>query len=173
MDALTTHRNRPMSQAKLRTPVNINMPDDVIAFFQGLGFTDPAALSGAIETAFCDVDSSTMPAPALLDHARRRTADWFAVVLNRSEREDDAILTIGRAAYLLTDAARRWPEHFLSEEPLPQAMEQALRRVSPVPVPRAKPTPMLDQPLDPVWAGEPLKRIFGWWSPEAAERRPA
>lgn len=173
MDALKTHRNHPMSRFGLRTPVNINMPDPVLAFFQALGFTDPAALSGAIETAFCDVDPAAMPAPALLDHARRRTADWFAAVLNRGERSDDAILTIGRAAYLLTDAARRWPEHFLSEDPLPPAMEQALRRVSPVPVPRAMPTPMLDQALDPVWAGEPLKRIFGRWSPEAAERRPA
>lgn len=172
MDALT-HRNRSMSREGLRTPVNINMPDTVLSFFQALGFTDPAALSGAVETAFCDVDPSAMTATALVDHARRRTADWFAVVLNRSEKSDDAVLTIGRAAYLLTDAARRWPEHFLSEDPLPPAMEQALRRVSPVPVPRSKPTPMLDQPLDPVWAGDPLKRIFGRWSPEAAERHPA
>jgi hypothetical protein len=162
-----------MPPAVLPPAVNANLPEPVVALFQGLGFTDPAGVAGAAEIAFCDLEPGVTQADLMMRHARRRLADWFAVVLDRAELDDDAMLAAGRAAYLLADAARRWPEHFLSDDPLPRAMRQALRRVAPMPVPQPTPAVMVDQPLDPLSAGHALRALFGWRGVGTALRRPA
>ena len=108
----------------------------------------------------------------MLRHAKQRLADWFAAVLDGADLEADATLAAGRAAYILTGAARRWPEHFLSDDPLPRAMSHALLRLAPVPVPEPTPAVMVDQSLDPLSAGHALRALLGW-VPVPAQRRTA
>jgi hypothetical protein len=158
VDAVLTH---PMP--KSASPARL--PETVRAFLAALGFDTPTALAAAAEAVFCDIDPATAHEAALLAYAKRRVADWFAVILDLSQRDDEAILSIGRAAYLLARAGTRWPEHFLSEDPLPHAMVAALHHTKPQPLPLPQPAAMVDQPLDSVLDSDTIRRLLGGLDP--------
>src|SRR5690606_34359857 len=107
------------------------------------------------------------------EHLRHRIADWFAHVLGRADADDAAILAAGRVAFLQTGAGRRWGEHFLAEDGLPEAMIDALRRAAPRPVPGTTPARMPAQPLvspSPVAA---LRRLFAATLAPSGQRQSA
>jgi hypothetical protein len=162
VDTLTTRapKVRPGAAAATRRSRDAHDTPSLSAFLRGLGFTTPRAIDAAIDAAFCDVDVSTLSPAARFDHLHRRVVDWLAHVLDRSDANDEAILSAGRVAFLVTGAARRWPEHFLAEEALPEGMIAALRAVAPRPVPAMTPRRMVDQALDPMTAGDALRGLL-------------
>jgi hypothetical protein len=162
VDTLTTRapKVRSGTAAATRRTRDSHRHPALAAFLKGLGFATPQAIDAAIDMAFCDVDATALSPAARFDHLRRRVVDWFAHVLDRSDANDEAILSAGRVAFLLTGAARRWPEHFLAEEGLPEGMIAALRAVAPRPVPAATPRRMADQALDPMTAGDALRGLL-------------
>lgn len=162
MDTLTTRTPKVRSGAAAATRRSRDIYDTptLPAFLRGLGFVTAHTIDAAIDAAFCDVDASTLSADARFDHLHRRVVDWLAHVLDRSDANDEAILSTGRVAFLLTGAARRWPEHFLAEEALPEGMVAALRAVAPRPVPVSAPRRMADQPLDPITPGDALRVLL-------------
>src|SRR5690606_37524718 len=66
-----------------------------------------------------------------LSEAEADVNQWFEAVLGPELIGDQPPARIGRAAYLLCGAGDRWPECFLSREPLPQDLTRALRDAVP------------------------------------------
>jgi len=73
---------------------------------------------------------------------------WFGLVLGAELIGDQPPARAGRAAYLLCGAGRRWPECFLSADPLPEHVIEALRNAVPPATPPAQPGSMPEQALD-------------------------
>jgi hypothetical protein len=73
---------------------------------------------------------------------------WFGLVLGAELIGDQPPARAGRAAYLLCGAGRLWPECFLSADPLPEHVIEALRNAVPPATPPAQPGSMPEQALD-------------------------
>ena len=73
---------------------------------------------------------------------------WFGLVLGAELVGDQPPARAGRAAYLLCGAGQRWPECFLSSDPLPEHVAEALRNAVPPATPPAQPGSMPEQALD-------------------------
>lgn len=90
---------------------------------------------------------------------------WFGLVLGAELIGEQPPARAGRAAYLLCGAGERWPECFLSSDPLPEQIIEALRNAVPPATPPARPGPMPDQALES-WS---IKDLLGAL-PRAATR---
>ena len=82
---------------------------------------------------------------------------WFGVVLGEELIGDQPPARAGRAAYLLCGAGQQWPECFLSPDPLPEHVTQALRNAVPPSTPPVQPGSMPEQAMEP-WS---LKDLLG------------
>lgn len=74
---------------------------------------------------------------------------WFQSVLGAELIGDQPPVRVGRAAYLLSGAGHRWPEHFLSGDALPDEILAALRNAVPPSTPPTEPATMPEQALEP------------------------
>jgi hypothetical protein len=73
---------------------------------------------------------------------------WFGLVLGAEVIGDQPPVRAGRAAYLLCGAGERWPECFLSADPLPEHVAKALRAAVPPATPPAQAGSMPEQALE-------------------------
>lgn len=73
---------------------------------------------------------------------------WFGRVLGAELIGDQPPVRAGRAAYLLCRAGERWPECFLSADPLPEHLVEALRGAVPPATPPSHAGSMPEQALE-------------------------
>lgn len=141
----------------------------LVAWLRGFGFTDPVLLARTVDRLLAD---PALPAdgPAAVAHAERRAAAWFAAVLGEDLAPAGRAAVAGRAAFLLADAARRWPDDFLGEGEPPAALVTALRRDVPVAAPEPVPGAMADQSLDWTSPVDLVRRLFARPERKALQR---
>ncbi len=128
-------------------------------FFQSFGFTREEDLSHLAEWALGNT-AGAGPRDALA-LARARMEDWLEGALGPAHASGGALLTRGRAAFVLCEGAR-WGAPVLTREPgtLPVTLVKTLRAAVPIPAPMPLPTPMPEQQLRPWPLGELFRR---WW----------
>lgn len=84
-----------------------------------------------------------------MEEAERVLAAWFEDVLPESAPDADGAVSVqGRAALLLADAPKRWPEQVLRPGPWPQGFVTTLRQALWRAHPDRRPTRMTPHPLD-------------------------
>lgn len=127
------------------------------AYFRGFGFAESVALDRLVERALAAVGSASPD--EVVAQIRPRVEAWFADCLGLAITASGDAETIGRAAFLLSDAAHRWPEHFLEAETPPAEMVEALRLAAPLPIPRPAVT-MSEQSLAPLWSVGPIRQLL-------------
>jgi hypothetical protein len=157
VDSVTLpHASRPAPPAPAALPETRAALD---GFFRELGFTSEADLARLATWVLAPHGHRAAPRDALAV-AHGRVELWLRAVLGPSP-VGGALLTRGRAAFLLCDAARRGAT-VLTEDPesLPADFLQALRAAVPVPVPTPLPTVMPEQRLVLNPLAELLRR---WW----------
>jgi hypothetical protein len=128
-------------------------------FFRSFGFTQEGELALLAEWSLGTI-TGVGPRDALA-LAQARMEDWLEGTLGPAHASGGALLTRGRAAFLLCEGAQ-WGATVLMREPgaLPVALVKALRASVPVPAPLPLPTPMPEQQLV-LW---PLGELFRrWW----------
>jgi hypothetical protein len=124
-------------------------------YFLSFGFDESAALERLIERALAALD----PAEDVVAQVRRRVEAWFIDSLGLATAASIDAEAMGRAAFLLSDAAQRWPQHFLDSEAPPAEMIDALRLAAPLPIPHPAVT-MPEQNLSPVWSLGPMRQLL-------------
>lgn len=130
------------------------------AWLRCFGFTDPAAQARIVCRVLADPALPADDPAAALAHAERRAAAWFAAVLGEELVPPGRAGSIGRAAFLLADAAQRWPESFLCAGQPPAALIAALRRAVPYAVPEPLPSAMPYQSLAWIKPAELVRLLF-------------
>jgi len=109
-----------------------------------------------------DLNPTTLAA----EEAERMMDAWFSEVLDEQDLTPDRVTVAGRVALLLTDGAQKNPYAFLSEEQVPPAFVQAMRRTSIEAGPDLAVSSMVPRPIDlgPITsaAGETIERIEKW-----------
>lgn len=127
------------------------------AYFRSFGFADPASLDRLVGRILEDIDPAG-PAETVMAHARWRVEGWFVDILGPAIVASGAVEAIGRAAFLLSDGARRWPRQFLGPDEPPAEMVEALRRAAPPCIPHAMPA-MPEQSLAFAWSLNPARLL--------------
>jgi hypothetical protein len=148
MDPVMTPTSFPTSHAR----------EALDAFFESFGFTTDAELSRLSAWVLGTRGLETRDAVAL---ARARMEDWLSGVLGAGLARGGALLTRGRAAFVLCEAAR-WGADVLTASPdeVPAELTRVLRAAVPVPAPKELPAVMPEQQLA-LW---PLGELFRrWW----------
>jgi hypothetical protein len=59
--------------------------------------------------------------------AHAQIGQWFARIFPDGDWSDERLRARGRLALLLTDMPGKWSQHFLSPEPLPEELAEAMR----------------------------------------------
>ena len=127
------------------------------AYFRSFGFDEAAALDQLVERALAAVGPAKQ-AGDMIARIRQEVEAWFIDSLGLSIAASGDAEAIGRAAFLLSDAAHRWPGHFLDAEP-PAEMIDALRLAAPIPIPHPAVT-MVEQSLVPLWSLGPVRQLL-------------
>ncbi len=129
------------------------------SFFRAFGFTSDADLSRLATWVLAPHGYRAVPQDALaVAHARVEL--WFQAALG-PVASDGALLTRGRAAFVLCEGARRGASVLIDEpEALPADFLHALRAAVPVPAPASVPCVMPEQRLVLNPLAELLRR---WW----------
>ena len=130
------------------------------AYFRSFGFADPSSIERLVERILADAGPAASP-EAVMACARRRVEAWFVDVLGPAIVASGAVETVGRAAFLLSDSARRWPRHFLDPGSPPAEMVEALRRAMPPSIPHAV-SAMPEQSLAFAWPIKPARLLPRW-----------
>ncbi|XXF77961.1 hypothetical protein P2318_33655 [Myxococcaceae bacterium GXIMD 01537] len=139
------------------------------AFFQGFGFSSEADLAALATWVLVPHGLRAEPRDALAV-ARAKVELWLAAVLEPLPPEA-ALLARGRAAFVLSDAARRGARVFTDgPESLPEDFARALRAALPVPTPAPRPVDMPEQRLVLNPLAELLRR---WWRVGAPDISPS
>lgn len=73
-------------------------------------------------------DRSLDPAVIAVQEVDREVHEWFAVVLDLSGADKEALSQQGRLALLLAEMPEQWQDQFLQPAPWPEAFVSALRR---------------------------------------------
>lgn len=139
-------------------PSSADAREALDAFFESFGFTTDADLARLSAWVLGTRGQETRDAVEL---ARARMEDWLSGVLGAGLSRGGALLSRGRAAFVLCEAAR-WGADVLTEGPgeVPPELTRALRAAVPIPAPRELPTVMPEQQLV-LW---PLGELFRrWW----------
>ncbi|HET8726321.1 MAG TPA: hypothetical protein VFO41_02315 [Alphaproteobacteria bacterium] len=129
----------PADRAKARNAVS-----DYLRHF---GLTEPAHIERLTERFMAEAEAAGEPASAPL-YAEQAVAAWFAAILGSRLTRPDLAEPIGRAAFLIANGAKHWPEAFLADEAAPSDLVAALRRTMPVPAPDPMPAAMVAQALE-------------------------
>jgi hypothetical protein len=74
--------------------------------------------------------------------AQDRIGAWFARVFGAGEGADERLRARGRLALVLTGLPERWPQYFLSDDPLPEELTTAMRHCAFQPGPELRFTNM-------------------------------
>jgi hypothetical protein len=127
-------------------------------YFRSFGFTDPVILDRLVGRILVEVDPGES-VETVLAHARQRVERWFVDVLGPAVAASGAVEAIGRAAFLLSDSARRWPLSFLDSSRMPAEMIEALRRAAPPCIPHAA-VAMPEQSLAFAWPLNPARLLL-------------
>ncbi|WP_119459068.1 hypothetical protein [Rhodospirillaceae bacterium SYSU D60014] len=127
-------------------------------YFLGFGFDESVALERLIERALAALDPAER-AEDVVAQIRRRVEVWFIDSLGLAMAASVDAEAIGRVAFLLSDAAQRWPQYFLDAEAPPVEMIDALRLAAPLPIPHPAVT-MPEQNLSPVWSLGPVRQLL-------------
>lgn len=129
------------------------------SFFRAFGFTSDADLARLATWVLAPHGHRASPQDALAV-ARARVELWFQAAIG-PVASDGALLTRGRAAFVLCDGARRGASVLIEEpEALPADFLRALRAAVPVPAPQVVPSVMPEQRLVLNPFAELLRR---WW----------
>lgn len=86
-------------------------------------------------------------ADAEAGEARAAIGQWFAQLLGLSQLDTEVAFHLGRAAFVMSDAADRWPMALLADE-VPSEFTTHLRQALPTGCPPDMPAVMAIQPLD-------------------------
>jgi hypothetical protein len=157
---------KTLNSATLSAPARRETRVALDSFFRTFGFTaeaDLAQLTGWV----LSVPGGSMAEPqAALALARSRVEAWLHQVLGHPDA-GEALLSRGRAAFVLSESARHGAALLLTEPAsVPQALVSALRAAMPVPAPKAVPSVMPEQQL----VLNPLAGLLRrWWRAETAD----
>ncbi|RJS25335.1 hypothetical protein DRW03_07985 [Corallococcus sp. H22C18031201] len=128
------------------------------AFFRDFGFTTRADLERLAGWVLSARGAGVSPDVALA-LARERVEAWLGELLGPSHASGK-LLSRGRAAFVLVDAARLGADVLLREpRHLPEAWRRTFRDAVPVPVPHAAPSVMPEQVL----VLNPLAELLRRW----------
>lgn len=108
---------------------------------------EPGACREALVQRLLERADGARSAGEVLDQAEAELAAWFASVLGEDVVAGNSPLLIGRAAYRVSGAARRWPEALLARD-LPEGFAEALRVAVPTATPAEEPGTMVEQSFE-------------------------
>ncbi|MCE9666569.1 hypothetical protein LY474_01980 [Myxococcus stipitatus] len=139
------------------------------AFFRGFGFTAEADLSALAAWAMDGYAAHGAQPQSALAVARARVETWLSSVLG-TEHAGSALLTRGRAAFVLCDGASRGAR-VLMQPSAPEEFIRQLRAAVPVPAPSQVTAVMPEQHLT-LWPfGEMFRRWFRGAAPDVSISR--
>jgi hypothetical protein len=114
--------------------------------------------------------SGNLPADEVLGLAMKvahtQIGQWFARIFPEGDWSDERFRARGRLALLLTDMPGRWSQHFLSPEPLPEELAEAMRTCAFQPGPELHFTNMPPTPAGLLFGDEadPERGARKWYS---------
>jgi hypothetical protein len=125
----------------------------VQSYLRAYGLESPVLLSQATSSLIEEARSRSAlaqaePVEIAMEVAQSRIGAWLAQAGYPIDAANEQISVQGRLALIISDLPGRWANHFLSPDPVPAKLSEAMATFQMLPGPEMRPSGMAPEPLE-------------------------